>query len=77
MSVEVQYGLIAHFFYYKFEDIDLLPMTKFKILLEQAINLISYRAGGKFETETQADRDKTLRREIEEHKAFQKSLKGK
>jgi len=77
MSVEVQYGLIAHFFHYRWEEIDFLPMSKFQLILEQAINIASLHAGGKFESETREDKTKTFRKEVDAHRAFQQAIKGK
>ena len=76
MSIEVQYGLIAHFFHYRWEEISLLPVSKYYMILEQASNIASLHAGGKFETETRNDKDKQFRKEIADMKAFQ-SVQGK
>jgi len=77
MSVNVQYGLIAHFFNLKWDEIDFLPITQFQNMLSQAINIASLYAGGKFETETTEDKENALRKEIQAAKEFQEAIKGK
>ena len=77
MSVEVQYGLIAHFFNLKWDEIDMFPISHYQILLEQAINISALYSGGKFEIETSKNKEDTLRDEIEDSKKFYEATRGK
>ena len=77
MSLEVQYGLIAHFFNLKWSEINLLPVTNFQIMLEQAINLAVLSSGGKFEMETAKDKNQQFRKEVEDAKNFREVMQGK
>ncbi len=59
-------ALISHFFNYKPDEVELLPMSEYRGLLEQAINLSNITLGGKLELETEEDKQKAAKKKIEE-----------
>ena len=63
-----QRGLIAHFFHFDYQAVEERPITDYREMLSQSVNLMSGLAGGEFEFETEKDKDNALRAEFERAK---------
>lgn len=66
----MSFALICHFFNVPYELIGELPITTYRKMLDQAINIGNWRSGGKFELLDTEDKDALLNKEYEDYKKF-------
>jgi len=70
------FSLISHFFYYDWEDIENLPYTFYRTLLEQAFNLGALYRGTEFSLSSGDKKSEKLQKELAAFREFEKN-KGK
>lgn len=63
-------ALICHFFNVPLNQVEELPISQYRKMLDQSINIGNWRSGGKFELLDTDDRQNVLEREYEEYKQF-------
>lgn len=67
-------ALISHFFHISYDTVEELPISIYRKLINQAINIGNWQAGGKFETLDKDDKIAELKEHYENFKKFQQEM---
>lgn len=58
-------SLICHFFYIPIDEVEFLPITQYRELLNEAINIANFLRGGEIKLESNDDEQKRAERDYQ------------